>query len=281
MVGNALRRVISSRLRTLWRRIKRQRWRVLPGHVTKALDLIIGDRPDIMMVHSSLSKCGNIIGGSKTLIKAWSDQCETLCLPTHSYCYPERAGEVGPLFDRYESPSEVGMVTEWFRKRSGVTRSIHSTHSIAALGPDAEELCCDHYRAETPCGRGTPYERMLNRRCAALMFGVSMYCYSFFHTAEDASGSPLVYDAGTIDKLRVKMEEGKELVCLGRRQARNWRRFRETDRILETKGMLVRQRLGMGELLYIPDCSVVHSFMVERLKRYPDFLFASCSQPLD
>jgi aminoglycoside 3-N-acetyltransferase len=233
------------------------------------------------MVHSSLSALGQIDGGAVTVIDQLGEFCGTLCMPAHSYCYPDSENEPGPIFDRQSTPSQVGLISEQFRSQPGVVRSINPTHSLAARGELADEICVGHYATDTPCGKGTPYARMIDRRCAALMFGVSMHSYTFFHTAEDAAGSSFAYEEGTQDRLRVRKESGDVYEYLGRRQTRNERRFREMDIVLEKAGLLRRCRLGLGELLYLPDCHAVNEFLVERLGGRGDYLFKSCPEPLE
>jgi hypothetical protein len=38
--------------------------------------------------------------------------------------------------------------------------------------------------------------------------------------------------------------------------------------------------LGRGHLLFVPDSAKVHDFLVERLRRIPDFLISSCDASL-
>lgn len=53
--------------------------------------------------------------------------------------------------------------------------------------------------------------------------------------------------------LKAKSTTGREIVVRMRRQdMRVERRFHETIRWLEKRGMLVRTKLGWGELLFIP-----------------------------
>lgn len=56
------------------------------------------------------------------------------------------------------TPAATGRLAERFRKRAGVLRSIHATHSIAVLGPQARDILRDHdlylpFHVETPLGR--------------------------------------------------------------------------------------------------------------------------------
>ena len=60
-----------------------------------------------------------------------------LVLPTHTWSY---INAENPRFYVDDSPSCVGILTELFRKRPGVVCSLHPTHSVAALGKDAEDF---------------------------------------------------------------------------------------------------------------------------------------------
>jgi aminoglycoside 3-N-acetyltransferase len=245
-----------------------------------ALDRVTGGGADFLFVFSSLSSCGRFTAGPQDVLSGIREFCQTVGYPTHTYCYPKSAGEAGPLYDAASTPSQNGFLTEVFRNQAGVIRSIHATHSMAVAGPLAQQLCSGHYRIDTPCGAGTPYARLLERRTKVLMFGVSFHSYTFFHTAEDASGSEFAYERGTIDRLSVIDEWGNPQETQGKRQSWTPRRFREAGDLLERAGLVRRVTLGRGSLLYVPDSLKVHDFLVERLKKIPDFLYESCTSSL-
>ncbi len=232
------------------------------------------------MVHSSLSACGNFTAGPADIIAALQETCGTLCLPTHSYTYPTVIGERAPLFDAAVTPSQNGALTEFFRQQPGVLRSIHSTHSLACFGPRAAEVTAGHHTYDSPTGPGTPYSRLVHRPSAALMFGVHFHYYTFFHTAEFEAGSPHAFQQGITDRLYVVDESGARHECLSRRQ--NWApmRFQEAGDFLEKLGLVRRAALGRGALLYVPDTLKVHDLLMDRLKKFPDFLRQSCVEPL-
>jgi aminoglycoside 3-N-acetyltransferase len=245
-----------------------------------ALEQVTNGGTEILLVHSSLSSCGRFTDGPEGVLSAFREFCDTLCLPTHTYCYPTSPDEAGPLFDAVITPSQNGLLTEVFRTQPGVVRSIHATHSLAVSGPIAREVCADHYRQDCPCGSGTPYSRLIQRSASALMFGVTFQHYTFFHTAEFESGSEYAYEHGTLDRLRVVDENGAMRDCWSRRQYRGPMRFAEAGDLLERVGLARRVKLGRSALLFVPDCLRVHDFLVERLSSNPDFLRQSCKREL-
>jgi len=251
-----------------------------PHTFRSSLERLIGSGTDVLFVHASLSSCGGFTAGPSDVVRALSEFCGTLAFPTHTYCYPPSPNEIAPLFDPRTIPSRTGRLTEIFRTQPGTIRSIHATHSLAALGREAGEICSDHYCCDTPCGVGTPYRRLVHREAGILMLGVTFHSYTLFHTAEDESGSEFAYESGTLDRLRVLDEHGNERDCWSKRQSRAPRRFREAGELLENVGLVRRLTLGRAYLLYVPDCSRAHDFLVDRLRKTPNFLYQSCKQSL-
>jgi aminoglycoside 3-N-acetyltransferase len=252
-----------------------------PKEMRSILARLTGGGSEILFVHASLSSCGRFTAGPDDVLRGLGDLCDTVAFPTHTYCYPSSRDGAGPIFNPEKTPSKTGLLTEVFRMKPGSLRSIHATHSLAASGPLAEEICSDHYQQGTPCGAGTPYVRLVQRRAAVLLFGVTFDSYTLFHTAEDASGSEFAYEFGMSDRLRVADEHGRQHDCWSRRQSRAPRRFKEVGDLLESAGLVRRLTLGRADLLYVSDCSLAHELLVERLKKTPDFLHRSCTRSLE
>ena len=253
---------------------------IRPDKLRRALDQAIGQPVGTLLVHSGLSNCGHFTAGPDHLIDTLGAYCQTLCLPTFSYCYPESPSQAGPLFDAGTTPSKMGLLTERFRIRPKALRSIHATHSLAVSGPFAQQLCHGHYQLDAPCGAGSPFGQMIDLHASVLMIGVTFSSYTLYHTAEDASGSAFAYERGTIDRLRVLDEAGQPRDCPSRRQSRDARRFQTAGDLLEQVGLARRVALGHGFLRYVPDCAKVHDFLVQRLRRTPDYLFESSAAEL-
>ncbi len=105
------------------------------------------------------------------------------------------------VFDAKKTVSEMGLVTEIFRRMPGVKRSLHPTHSICALGPLADILTATHHLASTRTGKGTPFEAMAQRKTAIVGLGVEYFrCLTQIHAAEDLLGIdfPIRMEAQTV-----------------------------------------------------------------------------------
>ena len=78
-------------------------------------------------------------------------------------------------FDVNKSKSQMGLLTELFRRYPGVKRSIHPTHSVCAFGPLAEKLTKEHHLQKTKCGIGTPFGYMAEYNTKILGIGTKYY----------------------------------------------------------------------------------------------------------
>jgi aminoglycoside 3-N-acetyltransferase len=78
----------------------------------------------------------------------------------------------------------MGIITEIFRRRRDVVRSLSATHPILALGPRAAWLALGHERCVYPCGPGSPFERMLEADARMLFFDLPFVGFTFVHYIE-------------------------------------------------------------------------------------------------
>ena len=143
----------------------------------------LGVRPgDSAIVHSSLKAFGQVENGPDTVIDALLESIGpegTLVLPTFTLSF----GELGKVvFDMTNSKSEVGIITEVFRKRPGVIRSTHLIHSVGAYGKRATEALGDGIH---PFGKGSSFEFLLNVDAWNLFLGAGMQTCTALHMAEE------------------------------------------------------------------------------------------------
>lgn len=92
----------------------------------------------------------------------------------------------GKPFHRDRTISMMGLITEIFRRRPGVLRSLHPTHPVLALGKDGVWLTTGHESCAAPCGAGTPFEKFLQLDGKILFYDVPFGAITFFHYVEDA-----------------------------------------------------------------------------------------------
>lgn len=108
----------------------------------------------------------------------------------------------GKPFDVRRTPSQMGLISELFRRRRGVVRSANPMHPVLAWGRRAEWLVAGHEDLTHSCGEDSPFERMLELDTKTLLFDVDLDVLTFTHYLEhvfrDTAPAP-VYAAESID----------------------------------------------------------------------------------
>ncbi|MBR3941940.1 MAG: AAC(3) family N-acetyltransferase [Clostridia bacterium] len=158
--------------------------------------LALGIQPgDVVLMHSSYKSLGQIEGGAKTFFEAFLELLGdegTLVLPTLSFKWVTKEA---PLFDKNETPSCVGYLSEFFRTNvPGVMRSMHATHSCAAVGKYAEFLTKDHEKDATPVGENSPFRKLPQVGGKILMLGCGKRCNTSMHGVEELTIPPYLFD---------------------------------------------------------------------------------------
>ncbi|MDF2858409.1 MAG: family N-acetyltransferase [Neobacillus sp.] len=151
-------------------------------------DLAI-DGSGTLLVHSSMKSIGEVEGGAETVLDALTEYMKDglLVFPTHTWSY---INAENPRFHVSESPSCVGLLTELFRKRPGVVRSWHPTHSVAALGKNAREFVAGNEKFDTPCARESSWGKLLDQKATILLIGVDLRRCTYIHGVEEWVGIP-------------------------------------------------------------------------------------------
>lgn len=141
-----------------------------------------------LLVHLSYKAIGEVEGGADTVLDALSEYMQggLLVLPAHTWA---NVGTENPVMDVLHTPTCVGALTELFRKRAGVVRSLHPTHSLAALGKGAGELLAGEEKIETPCGEGGAYYKLWQKNAQILLIGVNFMRNTFIHGIEEWDGA--------------------------------------------------------------------------------------------
>ena len=145
-------------------------------------------RGDGLIVHSSMRHLGPVEGGADTVIDAILEVIGpggNLMLPTFNYVSPLPS----PYFDPGETPGRTGILPETGRKRPGAVRSLHPTHSVAVIGPDAGRLTAGHL-SQRVFGVGSPVDLLAQGGGKVLLLGVGQTSNSTIHVAEEHAGLP-------------------------------------------------------------------------------------------
>jgi len=165
-------------------------------------------RGDVVMAHTSFAQFAGFQGGLSDVIKtlqAAVGEEGTLLIPTLPF---DGAAidyvKSGAVTDIARTPSRMGFITEIFRRLPGVTRSIHPTHAIAIWGKDAAAIAAAHYSAATPCGVGTPFYQLLQRKGKVLLAGVSIRTMTFYHCVEELIEPDMPFSAFTTEWYEAK-----------------------------------------------------------------------------
>lgn len=171
------------------------RWRISAKPVSEEdltrdlLDCGFVKPGDIVMVHSSLSSIGQVIGGPETVCRVFMNvltETGTLLMP--SYYQSEAILKMikkGILVDLRTAKSTMGKLTETFRTIPGVKRSSHPFSSVCAWGRYSKELTSGHENSPYICGPGSPFAQLIERSGKYMGIGIDIRVIALYHVLEE------------------------------------------------------------------------------------------------
>ena len=223
----------------------------------------------VLLVHSSLRSIGNLSGGAETVIRVLLDvlgEHGTLLMPALSYATVRSAN---PYFDVRTTPSCVGALTEYFRLRDGTLRSIHPTHSVCGLGPQAHNLLSNHENDITPCGPNSPFHKLPHYNGQILFLGCGLRPNTSMHAIEELSEPPYLFS--DILEYEITDADGKvSTMAIRRHNFNGW--VQRYDRLAQ---ILDKSTICTGKVLDA-DCHLVEATTMwpaaaEKLQENPLF----------
>lgn len=176
----------------------------------------------VIIVHSSLSRLGWVVGGAHTAVLALRDavgSTGTIVMPALSSNLSEPSGWVAPpvpeawwqivrdevpAYDARLTPmTAMGAVAECFRHLPGTVRGAHPADSFMANGPLADDVIAPH-PLESGFGAGSPLDRLYDHQARIVLLGVGHSNNTSLHLAESRTrwaadhrityGAPLMVD---------------------------------------------------------------------------------------
>lgn len=180
---------------------------ITPGQLVNSLRALGLCDGDIVMVHTSMSQLGWIIGDAQTVVESLLEavgSSGTIVMPAHSgRSDPARwqnppvkpawvamiRAEV-PAFDRALTPTRgMGQVVDCFLRHPDTHRSGHPTVSFAANGHHATDILEPHALSPS-LGEESPLERLYDLSAKVLLLGVGHSNNTSLHLAEYRASWP-------------------------------------------------------------------------------------------
>lgn len=204
-----------------------------------------------VMVHSSLSSIGHVVGGADAVIEALLaviGKRGTLMMPSFNH----RAAQV---YNPMTTPTTNGAIPDAFWRRPDAVRSDHPTHAVAAVGPRAEAFCRDHSKNGlwTP---DSPIGQFVHANGHIVLIGVDHNATTAYHVAE------LSVPCGCIDPFgntyRVVSADGivRRVRGLAFRSALCPVPPGKLNRALDRRGCQRRGKVGKADSIFVPAIEV-------------------------
>lgn len=144
---------------------------------------------DVLMVHSSLGRLGNIRGGAMAVIQAMQGAVGeegTMLMPGYgSASDMNRAADAGEMIDLRNASVTSGTIPETFCRTPGVVRSSHPFSSVSVWGKDALWFASGHDADSRICHIDSPIGRLWQRGGKVVGLGITMGPVSCYHVIED------------------------------------------------------------------------------------------------
>jgi len=222
-------------------------------------------------VHSSMKAVGNVEGGAETVLDAFIEYFSDglLLFPTHTWSSINAEHNV---YDPLTEPACVGILPNLFLKRGGVIRSLHPTHSIAALGKGAKEFTAGEENSVTPCPRSGCWGRLYDWNAAIMFLGCTLKSNTLLHGVEEWNNVPdRISDE--VQPLYIKIGNICHYVPMRRHQCSVpdiSGRYDRMERPFIEAGIARKGTFGDAEV-YLCDVRGMVDLTTEYLKKEPNF----------
>lgn len=237
---------------------------------------------DALMVHAAFEPHHGFRGGINDAIDVFGKAVGAnghLLMPSLAY-YDSLLAYLRRLdrFDVRKTPTVMGLMAEFFRRKRGVLRSAHPAHPILVQGPRAQWFVEGHEHSPHSCGAGTPFDKLLDVGGKVAFFNCTFAHFTFFHYLEHRVAPHLsfpLYHEPPFDVRIVNAQGATETIKAfayadGMQPRRN---FASLEAWLRDKGLIRTVRVGASTLLIVDLREVVAA--VDEMTRAGRFFYHS------
>ena len=226
---------------------------------------------DLLMIHSSLRSLGHVVGGAPTVVDALLEilgPTGTLVGPSFNY---ETALDPTFVFDPLNTPSDMGAIADEIRRRAGNHRSRHLTHSLSAIGPQAETIVTAG--GPTAWAADDPLGTIFKLSGRFLLLGVTYQTFTACHVLEVA----FRLHHRKLDTLRRRLRQpnGRLVTIQNTVYLRDVNYpgydFNRLGQDMEDAGITAVAPVGNAIARLVP-AQPMRGFATPRVKRDPDYL---------
>lgn len=215
---------------------------------------------DSVMLHSAFSDAHGFRGSIEQLTNVFIDAVGPeghllmVSLPYRSSTF-EYLKKM-KVFDVRKTPSMMGMVSEMFRRRPDVIRSLHPSHPVLVRGERAEWFVADHPACRYACGPGSPFDKLAQTNGMAVFFNVEFATFTFFHHLEHLVSAQLPFPLYTAEPFDAHVidRHGRPHVISTYAfapEAMARRRFEVLERAVRRRGLIREVRVGNSRILAV------------------------------
>lgn len=228
---------------------------------------------DSLLVHSSMKALGPIAGGADgvidTLIEVVTPE-GLIVVPTHTW---DVVNARQPVWHQTLTPSHVGVLTNRLRERREAIRSIHPTHSVAAIGRTASGFCQGHDRDDSPCSPTSPYGRLIEMNGKVLLLGVDLTRCTLIHCLEEMAGLGEIWSL-TRPEPRYCIRANGDVIPVMARAHRGHKseNFGRIQSDLVKEGILLISNIGPTKMMIL-DATALAAHLVPRLRENPHYFW--------
>lgn len=226
------------------------------------------------LVHSSLSSLGHVNGGPSTVIKALLDTVGldgTVAVPTLTGKITDGVNEP-PTFNVRATPCWTGKIPETLRTRPDARRSLHPTHSVAAVGAQSDAFVTGHETGSSPCDENSPYYKTCTWGGSIVLIGVDQNSNTTIHCCEEVAQVPYHLQPDVID---IPMTDYHGSTVVIRNRLHRWDKpptdFNLFEPVLIDKKILTAVRIGNAVVRRLK-ANEMFEVMVDILVKNPTFL---------